>query len=281
MLTGLWYNDLLLCRDGGNEQAQYLSHFDEAYALRRAKTRGTEGQRNEKIVPPFTFCAICGSGTLSEKARDEKKRISPDNRKRGKIDLRDEKVSSTFFEHINKQVNKESVDKERMENRIYTPVAYIPETVCEMPVIFLAGPIQGAGDWQAEAAKIIHARRPEVIIASPRGSHVPGAGDHGKHIDWGTHHLRRAAQNGAILFWLPCEKAHVPSHVYAQTSRFELAEWKVRHERDGARIVIGIEQGFSGERYIRRRFAQDCPNVPILETLFDACKQVIEVIFSR
>jgi hypothetical protein len=171
--------------------------------------------------------------------------------------------------------------KELMKELMYVPVDYIPETAREIPVIFLAGPIQGTGDWQSEARKLIHARRPEVIVASPRRTYLPGEFDYGKQVDWETHHLRRAAQNGAILFWLAREEEHVPSRAYAQTSRFELAEWKMRHERDGVKIVIGIEKGFSGERYIRRRFSQDCPEVPLLETLLETCERTLEAISSQ
>jgi hypothetical protein len=170
--------------------------------------------------------------------------------------------------------------EESMKERFYAPTAYIPENLRKAPMIFLAGPIQGTGDWQAEARKLIHVRKPEVIVASPRRTYLPGEFDYGKQVDWETYHLRRTAENGVILFWLAQEEEHVPARAYAQTSRFELAEWKMRHERDGTKIVVGIAKGFSGERYIRRRFSQDCPNVPILDALPETCERAIEAIFS-
>jgi hypothetical protein len=146
------------------------------------------------------------------------------------------------------------------------------------PVIFLAGPIQGAKDWQGDAIQIIHGLNPQVVIASPRREHLDGEFVYEKQVDWETTYLRRAADTGAILFWLAKEFEHNPKRAYAQTSRFEIAEWKVRHERDGVKLVIGIEDGFSGARYIKRRFAQDCPDVPILDTLEGACKAVLEMV---
>ncbi len=74
------------------------------------------------------------------------------------------------------------------------------------------------------------------------------------------------------------ESNKIPGRAYAQTSRIELGEWKVRHERDRVKMAIGIERGFSGERYIRRRFGQDCPDVPILSNLTDTCKAVLELV---
>ena len=141
------------------------------------------------------------------------------------------------------------------------------------PLIFLAGPIQGAPDWQAEAVRWFADNVPELTIASPRRAYLPGEFDYAAQVDWETHHLRAAARDGVILFWLAKEAVNTPGRAYAQTSRFELAEWKVRHERDGTRLVVGIEPGFSGERYIRHRFGQDCPAVPLCSTLVDTCER--------
>lgn len=170
--------------------------------------------------------------------------------------------------------------EEQTQGALYLPPDYIPETASKTPVIFLAGPIQGTGDWQSDARKIIYTKRPEVIVASPRKTYVPGELEYGKQVDWETYHLRRAAENGAILFWLAREAEHIPSRAYAQTSRFELAEWKIHHEQKGASIVVGIEEGFSGAKYIRRRFSQDCPDVPLLETLPETCERAIAMISS-
>lgn len=164
-----------------------------------------------------------------------------------------------------------------MERRVCTPPEYIEGEITK-PVIFLAGPIQGAADWQSEAARIIKGLSRRVIVASPRRQDKPEDFNYGAQVDWETFHLRRAGEKGAIMFWLPKESNKVPGRAYAQTSRIELGEWKVRHERDGVKMAIGIEPGFSGERYIRRRFEQDCPNVPILDNLTDTCRAVLGLV---
>lgn len=153
-----------------------------------------------------------------------------------------------------------------------------PEIVpVEGPLVFLAGPIQGAPDWQALAARWFAERAPGVSVASPRRVNRSSPFDYAGQVDWETHHLRRAAEQGAILFWLAREAEVIPGRAYAQTTRFELAEWKVRHERDGARVVVGIDDGFTGARYIRHRFARDCPAVPVVETLEEACAAAAEL----
>lgn len=99
-------------------------------------------------------------------------------------------------------------------------------------------------------------------------------------MDWETFHLRRAAVNGVIMFWLARELDHHPDRAYAQTSRFELAEWKLRHERDKVELVVGIEEGFSGARYIRRRISQDCPEVSLDMTLEETCQKALGKILK-
>jgi hypothetical protein len=145
------------------------------------------------------------------------------------------------------------------------------------PLVFLAGPIQGAADWQRQAAAFLRAAAPDLHVANPRHDLPSGAFSYEAQVDWETYHLRRAAATGAILFWLAREAEHFCERAYGQTSRFELAEWKVRHERDSAQLVVGIEEGFSGARYIRRRFAQDCPRVPLVASLEDACRAAVEL----
>lgn len=160
-------------------------------------------------------------------------------------------------------------------NRIFLPPTY---SDLVGPVVFLAGPIQGAPLWQPEAAKLLHELMPSLHVANPRRERTLDPLGYDEQVDWETHHLRRAATGGVILFWLAKEATHTCDRAYAQTTRFELAEWKVRHERDGAKLVIGIEGGFTGAKYIRRRFAQDCPAVPVCDTLRDTCEAAVRLL---
>ena len=152
------------------------------------------------------------------------------------------------------------------------------------PIIFLAGPIQGAYDWQSDAIKLIQRNSPYLHIANPRR---PGEAkgnfsekDYGEQVDWETYYLRRAAKDGAIMFWLAKEFEHKCERAYAQTSRFELGEWKIRHERDGIKLVIGIEEGFTNKRYITRRLSQDCPNINICSSLEETCNEVGRLFYQ-
>jgi hypothetical protein len=160
------------------------------------------------------------------------------------------------------------------ERLILTP----PEIIeTESPVIFLAGPIQGGPDWQSEAATLIHDIDPELIVASPRKNYPEGTFVYEKQVDWETHFLRTAGRTGVIAFWLAGQVEETPGRSYAQTTRFELAEWKMRHEYEGVKLTLGIEEGFGNARYIRRRFAQDAPNVAIADSLEEMCRNAVDL----
>jgi hypothetical protein len=155
------------------------------------------------------------------------------------------------------------------------------------PMIFLAGPISWGPDaWHERAIELL-AKHDGLHIANPRRDPAASAQlwnlredtagaqfddtAYDEQLDWETTYLRRAGARGVVLFWLARERTHNCARPHAQTTRFELAECKQRHSHEGARLVVGIEPGFTGARYIRRRFAQDCPGVPICDTLEATC----------
>jgi len=143
------------------------------------------------------------------------------------------------------------------------------------PLIFLAGPIQGAEDWHKTAIDLIAEENSFLDIASPRGDYSKREFDYDKQVDWETYHLNLAAKSGAILFWLTKEKEHMCDRAYAQTTRFELGEWVTKYRfNKKIRLFIGIEDGFTGERYLRRRIKQDCPEIILHPTLENLCKDV-------
>jgi len=154
-----------------------------------------------------------------------------------------------------------------------------PEIIAvHQPLIFLAGPVQGASDWQTIAKHKIHALDPSILLASPRKDYLDGTFVYERQVDWETHFLRQAGALGVIAFWLAVQTVDTPGRAYAQTTRFELAEWKVRHEYEGTKITIGIEDGFGNARYIRRRFGQDCPDVMIVDSLNELCQNAVSLL---
>ena len=157
-----------------------------------------------------------------------------------------------------------------------------PPEIVDTPdnIIFLAGPIQGAPEWQTVAANLIHDIDTSVVVASPRKNYAPGEFVYPRQVDWETHFLRRAGRTGVVAFWLAAQTIETPGRAYAHTSRFELAEWKMKHEFEGSRLTVGIEESFGNARYIRRRFSQDAPDVKITDSLKEMCENAVELLNS-
>jgi len=169
-----------------------------------------------------------------------------------------------------------------MTGKLILPPTYLE--LIDAPLIFLAGPIQGAARWQDKAIDYIINNAPELYVASPRRplnakfqkkDFSPEMYD--EQVDWERYHLSKACENGAILFWMAKEKEHNCDRAYAQTTRLEFGEHKKLHELLGVKIAVGIEERFTNERYIRRVMSQDCPEIKIYSTLEDTCDEVIRL----
>jgi hypothetical protein len=147
------------------------------------------------------------------------------------------------------------------------------------PLVYLAGPIQGAPNWQREAVDLLGAAAPDLHVACPRAVNFRGGPD--LHLIWERAYAERAARDGVILCWLPRETAHRCSRSYAAQTRFELGEWAVRAQRGEVRLVIGIERGFTGGPHLARRFGLDYPQVPRCRSLRQACAAAAELAVGQ
>lgn len=160
--------------------------------------------------------------------------------------------------------------------KLYTPPTYNGLRGGDR-VIFLAGPMQGAPDWQAEAAQLIYERDPSLAIASPR--RVSGIEDQENfekraQVIWEAHWMSRAAYHGALLFWFAAQDHEVKKdqaefpRSYAKTTGKELFYWwgqKIVNQN--IRLVIGADPEFGELEYERQHNGWDLPEVPIVETL--------------
>ncbi len=148
------------------------------------------------------------------------------------------------------------------------------------PVLFTAGPIQGARDWQAEVPEIlIGLDACDMYVANPR---APGEwhGNYNGQVDWELQHLNLAGDQGVVMFWLAKEETHYCDRPHGQTSRFELGEWVGRKFVNplDVDLVVGIEPGFTNERYIRRRLARAPWTIHIHDTLEETCASALSII---
>lgn len=158
-------------------------------------------------------------------------------------------------------------------------VIFPPKMVeIEGALAFLAGPIKGSARWQDDAIAYLQREVPALWIASPRRS-LDRAADYTEHdylsqADWEYQYLRRAAMRGVIIFFFAKEKTHYCDRPFARTTRIEFGEWMAHHEFNGTNIVVGFEEGFDGDKYIRHRL-KSLPNVPIGENLEDTLEKAV------
>lgn len=149
---------------------------------------------------------------------------------------------------------------------------------------FLAGPIQGAPDWQKEAITFcdqigsIDPNIDSLEIANPRRDYLDGQFDYDAQVEWEQRYLRRAATYGGIIFWLARQDHSLPyekGRPYAQTTRFEFGRSLGWRDFDPTiRVVIGMEPGYKGsERYYKKCAAEQ--GLKIYSDLGETCAALL------
>jgi hypothetical protein len=156
-------------------------------------------------------------------------------------------------------------------------------------MLFLAGPIQGAPDWQSEAISLIKERQNDfelsrLHIANPRREYIDGTFSYPEQVAWEKRNILRAAKYGAVLFWFAKQDPTIEyesGRAYAQTSRVEFG--RVCGWKDYAlnlKLIIGIEPGYTGsERYFRT--CADEHHLTVYEDLASSTNAALELISRR
>lgn len=147
---------------------------------------------------------------------------------------------------------------------IYVPKQIVPLTpTADSPLLFLAGPIRGGGDWQSHMAEHILVCAPSALVACPsRWSsehrlsphfHQPFSQADNRQLVWERHYLKQAGLElnvpGCIIFWLGLESAYAPHsgpEPYAMDTRREIGKFTAFAEMMSVRIVVGGDRRFHG-----------------------------------
>lgn len=146
-------------------------------------------------------------------------------------------------------------------NFINAPQPLVAKEKKDKIYVFLAGPIQGAPEWQDTVPQDL-----DVVYLNPRREKDPNF-DYTEQIKWETEALRIA---DLILFWIPKEASEIPGRSYAQTSRHELAEWLTMREKP---LIVGIHEQFPGRRYIEARYLEQ---IKLRSTFEEVCNDLRE-----
>lgn len=154
------------------------------------------------------------------------------------------------------------------------------------PVLFLAGPIQGAPDWQAEALDIIRASLThehtdpdlDIFVANPRTNDFR---TYTEQVNWEQRYLWRAHQLGGVAFWWPAETLEAPApnregRAYGQTTRSEhgrVMGWLDYNPRIA--VAMGMGEGYKGSgKYFHHESGRH--NIPMQSSLEDTVQYLLD-----
>jgi hypothetical protein len=170
-------------------------------------------------------------------------------------------------------------------NKLIIPKTYISKL--DAPLIFLAGPIRSAPNWQDEAIKILFSQESDLIIASPRRgirneiSKYVVCGNENyfpRQRAWERYYLDLASKTGAILFWLPRRKNIFTRKVYGAMTRIELGQWMTNYRNDNSvRFCIGTDGKFPEMNTIEYDLSLDAPDKKIFNSLEETCAEALRI----
>ena len=172
--------------------------------------------------------------------------------------------------------------------KLIIPKTYVKNV--NNPLIFLAGPIISAPNWQDEAIDFLLSKKQDLVVASPRRGVrkrisqyiVKGEENFPRQRAWERHYLDLAAKTGAIIFWLPGEEEHNCEKVYGAMTRLELGQWMTRyHYNPSLRLCIGSDGKFSELHTISYDLGIDMPDKRIFPTLEETCIEALNLVKSE
>jgi hypothetical protein len=164
----------------------------------------------------------------------------------------------------------------------------------DVPLFFLAGPILGGDDWQAEMCRQLDMWCTDCIIVDPTrrtpddrltAYAMKGENNVFPHqTAWERYYLRLAARNakrGCLIFWLPCEsktELRTDGKPYAGDTRGEVGEWRGQMMYNPEiRLIMGAEPDFPGLEQIRRnQIAAIDPDFTIYDSMQAAAQEAVE-----
>lgn len=168
-------------------------------------------------------------------------------------------------------------------SKLIIPKTYVQDL--QEPLIFLAGPIRSAPNWQDEAVHYLFSLNPNLAIASPRRDvresivqYIVSGNEtyFPRQRAWERHYLDIASRTGAILFWLPGEEQHQCKKVYGAMTRVELGQWMANYRNNQeVRFCIGSDGEFSELDTIRYDLHLDAPHKEIKKSLEETCAEAV------
>lgn len=173
--------------------------------------------------------------------------------------------------------------------KVIIPKTYVQNI--EAPLIFLAGPIRSAPNWQDEAIDFLLSQNSDLVIASPRRgvrdkiAPYIAQGDENyfpRQRVWERHYLDIASKTGAILFWLPGEAEHNCEKVYGAMTRVEIGQWMTNYRHNNSvRFCVGSDGKFPEMHTIDYDLQLDAPDKKIFSSLEETCTEAVRLAYQK
>lgn len=179
---------------------------------------------------------------------------------------------------------------------IYLPKQIVPLTpTIDSPLFFIAGPIRGGGDWQAQMVGYILSQVRSAYIACPsrwdsghwlaRHFHQPFSQANNRQLVFERHYLKQAGMEpgvpGCVIFWLGREstvRPHPGPEPYAMDTRREIGKFTAFAEMMDVRMVVGGDRDFYGLDVILYELSEAFGKpFPFYETMDSLAEQAILV----
>ena len=158
------------------------------------------------------------------------------------------------------------------------------------PVIFLAGPIRNAPDWQSEAIKFLLDKDVDAFVASPRRTAPDSlrpfiAKDNNQYEvferqrAWEQYYLYKASDNGCIFFYLPAESKVKDDEekVYAHITMMELGEWIARHKANPeVNLIVATDGDFPEWSTIKFELESES-----ISAIYTSLQEGLEAVIQR
>ena len=132
-----------------------------------------------------------------------------------------------------------------------------------VPLLFLAGPVQGAPNYHDAFAETLLSEYSDLAIASPRRTPEDQLRfDADEQVSWEIATRERAYKFGVTGIWFAAQDysdpTYPPGRAYAQTTRIEFGETIGRYVYDKSlKFTVGFDHDYRGgsEGYVRRLMA--------------------------
>ncbi len=119
------------------------------------------------------------------------------------------------------------------------------------------------------------------MICSPRRLTKPDKDkfNYLQQVGWESEYLNRAANHGIVVFWLAKEDEKVEGRSFAQTTRWEIAEWWAKGQRiKDFKMIVGADKEFDGLRYIKYKFSQTDKDFEFVSSLDKMAEKILTEI---